>query len=812
MPARPDPPGPPQHADPRAPSPIPTQDGDEWIEKLDAIALAAGYNRTLRGARNLEQIVAKLDPSRADILMSQLRPAILQPAYILVRDRVEKKLFFVIRGTHSVRDTVTSLTANSRPHHAIGEDGAPVLGHAHAGFLSTARWLVKTCKNDLVAAKSANPGYTLTVVGHSLGAGTAVLLTQILREQDGGNVPGNPFANVECIAFACPSCLSRELSESCRSFVTTLVSNADIVPYVSFSKVSELQSQIVSAAWEQQVLKKWRETTRALGPLSACAGPRAGRSNLGPSDADAPRAHVDRGPHFLCSVPGSLTCGFGGPPRVTRRYRDGSANGGGGEEGSFGSNDSRAFDVAHLPGAAAGGNFRPRRWLGAQLRSLTRGFENGGKGGKLKQLAGLGGALIAGCVAPRKPARRTSEYAASGDPRASTGRVNREEERESPRTQTMATARAWPAESPSASSAAAREAAAGAALNHVDRPDKSETEKSGRHPETTTGRDPDRAPRADDDPLPQWTAELASARDLVLELDEDEELLARAQGEAAQEVLRLQEELSVIQAAEIRSASRAASTAGGDSESDEEDRSPLAAPKASWSSMASLLGPGAPADVVAAADEVEAAIQGPDEIRPGSYEPPTSFNGGPASTAGGGGGIGEDDDADDVRGQQLLAQHVLAERIATGRGGSDWRAVQLERRASRGSLGGVSENEGAPVEDTAFTVKLYPAGRILHMVRADPMDPVDANGGDGVGDESSRGEDPVAAAPGSAEWRARFRMYADVSVDMYDSIKLSRTMLSDHFLPKYLEALEDVVWSMKKKKEDEAVGRVAERT
>ena len=275
--------------------------------------------------------------------MSQLRPAILQPAYILVRDRVEKKLFFVIRGTHSVRDTVTSLTANSRPHHAIGEDGAPVLGHAHAGFLSTARWLVKTCKNDLAAAKSANPGYTLTVVGHSLGAGTAVLLTQILREQDGGNAPGNPFANVECIAFACPSCLSRELSESCRSFVTTLVSNADIVPYVSFSKVSELQSQIVSAAWEQQVLKKWRETTRAL----SCVAPRAGRSNLGPADAAAARrGTVDRGPHFLCQVPGSLTCGFGGPPRVrTSSHSEGHS------EGVL---DSRAFDVAHLPGAAAG--------------------------------------------------------------------------------------------------------------------------------------------------------------------------------------------------------------------------------------------------------------------------------------------------------------------------------------------------------------------------------------------------------------------------------------------------------------------------
>jgi len=748
--------------------------------------------------------------------MSQLRPAILQPAYILVRDRVEKKLFFVIRGTHSVRDTVTSLTANSRPHHAIGEDGAPVLGHAHAGFLSTARWLVKTCKNDLVAAQTANPGYTLTVVGHSLGAGTAVLLTQILREQDGGK---NPFANVECIAFACPSCLSRELSESCRSFVTTLVSNADIVPYVSFSKVSELQSQIVSAAWEQQVLKKWRETTRALA-ASACAAPRAGRSNtLGPSDTVRHASdRIDRGPHFLCQVPGSLTCGFGGPPRVKSRtgtYRDGSANTHThGELPEATSSDSRAFDVAHLPGAAAGGSFRPRRWLGAQLRSLTRGFEAPGnlKGGKLRQLAGLGGALIAGCVAPRKPANtRTAEYA-SEDPRARStpGRRNAESpERESPRTQTMATTRntAWPAESPSASSAAAREAAAGAARAVGERLEKSAPTSSGHRADHATDRATDRAPLSrDDDPLPQWTDELASARDLVLELDEDEELLARAQGEAAQEVLRLQEELSVIQAAEIRSASRAASTAGGDSDSDEEDRSPLAAPKASWSSMASLLGPGAPADVVAAADEVEAAIQGPDEIRPGSYEPR-------CVSKAGGGGSGGDDDADDVRGQQLLAQHVLAERIATGRGGSDWRAVQLERRASRGSLVG-SDNEGA-AEDTAFTVKLYPAGRILHMVRADPKDPTDptdANGGEGVGDASSRVEEPVAAAPGSAEWRARFRMYADVSVDMYDSIKLSRTMLSDHFLPKYLEALEDVLWSMKKKKEDEAVGRATGRT
>ena len=234
--------------------------------------MAMRYNRLLRGARSVEQIVAKLDPSRADILLSQLRPAILQPAYILIRDRVERRLFFVIRGTHSVRDTVTSLTAHPRPHHAIGADGVPVLGYAHAGFLSTARWLAKNTRDDLAAASASNPGFELTIVGHSLGAGTAVLLTQLLRELEGGDRARNPFADVECLAFACPSCLSKELSESCRPFITTVVSNADVVPLVSFSKVSELQAQIVSAAWEQQVLKKWRETTRAMS--AACAAPR----------------------------------------------------------------------------------------------------------------------------------------------------------------------------------------------------------------------------------------------------------------------------------------------------------------------------------------------------------------------------------------------------------------------------------------------------------------------------------------------------------------------------------------------------------
>ena len=92
-----------------------------------------------------------------------------------------------------------------------------------------------------------------------------------------------------CFTFACPSTLSRELAESCRSFVTTCVNNADLVPMVSFSKVSELQREVVSTALEQRLLDKWRESTAAMecarGPTPsrfAAAAAALGKQNYGP--------------------------------------------------------------------------------------------------------------------------------------------------------------------------------------------------------------------------------------------------------------------------------------------------------------------------------------------------------------------------------------------------------------------------------------------------------------------------------------------------------------------------------------------------
>lgn len=803
---------------------------EEWHERLRFIDLAMRYNRLLRGARSVEQIEQKLasmgstsvtgnaedaEP-RATILLSQLRPAILKPAYILVKDKHAKQLFFVVRGTHSVRDTVTSLTAHSKPHHLVdATSGAVVLGRAHAGFLSTARWLAKIIKPDLASALENNPGFELTIVGHSLGAGVAVVLTQTLRELEGGDKSRNAFADTKCLAFACPSALSKELSESCKPFVTTVVCGADIVPTVSFSKVSELQQQIVSAAWEQQVLKKWRETTRAMA--AACAAPRrdgsgtrgkdAGGASDALSDAPGPTTGVidSYASSLLGRVPGALTCGFGGRRRdpetsgsernpttaeeavvsgmrVVRSPNAGATSGNDDDidrdafSFSAESVDSAVDRLAHLPGAAArGGGVRPRRWLGAQMRSLRRNLgaplavpemaHTAGSGNKLTRLASIGGALLAGCVAPRQrsAAETTADrergergvFATGNKSAFSPTRADSPEPSSTRRTNSFGAfvGRA----SPTLAAAAAAEAARGTSLATSATSASEAALRREKEKEDSALRD---SLLVDDDldlDAHASLGDLSSSR-----------MLERLEGEAAQEVLKLQEELSVIQAADgaedfdgLLSAetfetfepfgrSDGKHEGRNDFSADGGARAPLPAPRTTTSDPVALLGPGAPEAIREAARTADRSL---------------------------------DDDLAEP--EESVDYETLAARVATGKGGSNWSS------APRSS----TEKDKKEIKEDAdaFAVKLYPAGRILHMVLV-PSDDAEEDVLKDKGEEIREELEPGASAKENENrtQAKRYELYADVSVEAYDRIRLSKTMLSDHFLPKYIEALEDV--------------------
>ena len=260
--------------------------GGDWRATLGALKTALRYSKSLRRAPDLRTVARQGGVGMDAILFSDLAPAMLRPAYVLFRDERERWLILVVRGTHSAKDMISNLTGSSSPHYTMtGKDGKELrVGYAHSGFLTMARFLEKEIKDALAAALKSHPGYEFKIVGHSLGGGVAVLLTEMLQQD-------KRFQNVglHCYTFACPSVLSRELSESVRPFVTTCVNNSDLVPFVSFSKVGDLQREVVSTALEQRLLQKWRESkaamTSAQGPTPsrfAAAAAAVGKQHFGP--------------------------------------------------------------------------------------------------------------------------------------------------------------------------------------------------------------------------------------------------------------------------------------------------------------------------------------------------------------------------------------------------------------------------------------------------------------------------------------------------------------------------------------------------
>lgn len=171
--------------------------------------------------------------------------------HLVAVDHIHQEVVLAIRGTFSIQEIAVDLTSFSREGFAGGE--------AHEGMAKMAERLWKKAGPVIVKTLQEHPNYGLVVTGHSLGAGTASLLTILLKQQQQqrqryqhprewsqATVPMiPPTTSVQCFAFASPPVFTPlDLIPHVTPFITNFIHERDVVPFLSVYSVRHLLASL----------------------------------------------------------------------------------------------------------------------------------------------------------------------------------------------------------------------------------------------------------------------------------------------------------------------------------------------------------------------------------------------------------------------------------------------------------------------------------------------------------------------------------------------------------------------------------------
>ncbi|KAK9867264.1 hypothetical protein WJX84_003774 [Apatococcus fuscideae] len=160
-----------------------------------------------------------------------------EPAYFVATHDKNKELLCVIRGTAQMEDLVTDLVAHPVPFD--GDESRQV----HSGIYAAASWVA--ARFTALAQGMAAAGYTITITGHSLGAGAAAMIGLLLKRRG--------VKNVKVYGFATPACMDSRLAEESREFTHSVVFRDDIVPRFSPEALLNLNDEINDFRPEEEV-------------------------------------------------------------------------------------------------------------------------------------------------------------------------------------------------------------------------------------------------------------------------------------------------------------------------------------------------------------------------------------------------------------------------------------------------------------------------------------------------------------------------------------------------------------------------------
>uniref|UniRef100_M3ZYH2 Diacylglycerol lipase-alpha n=1 Tax=Xiphophorus maculatus TaxID=8083 RepID=M3ZYH2_XIPMA len=166
------------------------------------------------------------DLKQVHIVYTSCHDAVYETPFFVAVDHAKKKVVISIRGTLSPKDALTDLTGDSERLPVEGQHGTWL---GHKGMVYSAEYIKKKLEQEMILSQAfgrdlskGTMHYGLVIVGHSLGAGTAAILSFLLRPQ---------YPTLHCYSYSPPGgLLSEDAMEYSKEFVTSVVLGKDLVP------------------------------------------------------------------------------------------------------------------------------------------------------------------------------------------------------------------------------------------------------------------------------------------------------------------------------------------------------------------------------------------------------------------------------------------------------------------------------------------------------------------------------------------------------------------------------------------------------
>ncbi|PIK33485.1 putative sn1-specific diacylglycerol lipase beta-like [Apostichopus japonicus] len=184
---------------------------------------------------NTAAVVKSLGVDEDDVIFLSFHNKIFEIPFMVVIDRERKTIVVAIRGSLSLKDALTDVTAEAERLDITGRTDI----YAHRGMVNTAKFVHNKIKELqlLEEAKRIEPDFEVVITGHSLGAGTAILTSMMLKEE---------WPEIKCYVYSSPfGLLNDEGVHFTKDFVISVVVGLDIIPRLSILTLNDLKDQIV---------------------------------------------------------------------------------------------------------------------------------------------------------------------------------------------------------------------------------------------------------------------------------------------------------------------------------------------------------------------------------------------------------------------------------------------------------------------------------------------------------------------------------------------------------------------------------------